>query len=79
MTMYYILIDTEKERVGIREGNSLDDVNEKFLTEVFFMTNDRLHELGDTDWKEMGEKCNNLYRCLTKLVNQGGIFDESKT
>jgi|WetSurMetagenome_2_1015567.scaffolds.fasta_scaffold589080_2 hypothetical protein len=74
MTMYYILIDTEKEKIGIRRGNSLDDVNEKFLTEMFFMRTERLNEIGNTDWKEMESKCEQLVSMFDNIGKMRGVF-----
>lgn len=74
MTMYYILIDTEKERIGIRRGNSLDDVNEKLLTEMFFMRTERLNEIGDTDWKGMESKCEQLVSMFDNIGKMRGVF-----
>jgi len=74
MTMYYILIDTEKERIGIRKGNSLDDVNEKYFTEVFYMANERFNELGKTDWKEMESKCEQLVQMFDNIGKMRGNF-----
>jgi hypothetical protein len=74
MTVYYILIDTEKERIGIRKSNSLDDVNEKYLTEVFWMADDRLLELSDTDWIDMESKCEELAQMFDKIGKARGSF-----
>lgn len=74
MTRYYILIDTEKERIGIRKGNSLDEVNEKYLTEVFYMVNERFNEFGETDWKEMESKCEQLVSMFDKIGKARGSF-----
>jgi len=74
MTMYYIIIDTETEEIGIRKINSIDIVNENYFTDVFWMLKSRLTELGSTEWKDMESKCEQFVQMFDKIGKARGSF-----
>jgi hypothetical protein len=72
--MYYILIDTDNHKFGIRRATDLDRLNEKLLTDVFWMHEDRVGEIADTEWEEMAGKCEQLVEMFDKVGKSRGNF-----
>lgn len=76
MTRYYVVIDTEKQVVGVREHTSSDNIVENDLSCFQFIPKESLLHIGSINWVDTKKVLNDIVTsdyCRSVKSPKGGM------